>query len=120
MSFTASLTSCELCPLLVAERGLTPQFRRLASYAPKDTPDYALLIGNPALDFLRSSPSHEIWDLGAAWYEFTHLPFVYAVWALRRGIENKTLRAKLRDAKDFGMDTLDYVISSRPEYDLEF
>jgi len=85
--------------VLLAERGLKPQFKPLASYAPKDMPDYALLIGNPAIDFLRSSPSHEIWDLGAAWYELTQLPFVYAVWALRRGVENKALRTKLRDAK---------------------
>jgi len=117
---TASLTSVELLGVLLAERGLKPQFKPLASYAPKDMPDYALLIGNPAIDFLRSSPSHEIWDLGAGWYELTSLPFVYAVWALRRGVENKALRTKLRDAKDFGMDTLDYVISSRTEYDLEF
>jgi len=45
---------------------------------------------------------------------------VYAVWALRRGIENKLLRDKLREAKEFGLDTLDYLISSRTEYDLEF
>lgn len=117
---TASLTSVELLRVLLGERGLKPQFKPLGSYKPEDIPDYALLIGNPAIDFLRSSPSHEIWDLGAAWCELTHLPFVYAVWALRRGVENKTLRLKLREAKDFGMDTLDYVISSRPEYDLEF
>ena len=85
---TASLTSVELLRVLLAERDLKPVFKPLASYAPADIPDYALLIGNPAIDFLRSSPPHEIWDLGAAWYELTHLPLVYAVWALRRGIEN--------------------------------
>jgi len=117
---TASLTSVQLLKVLLAERGLKPEFKPLASYAPAEMPDFALLIGDPAIDFLRSSPSHEIWDLGAAWYEKMHLPFVYAVWALRRGIENKALRAKLREAKEFGLDTLDYVISSRTEYDLEF
>ena len=48
------------------------------------------------------------------------MPFVYAVWALRRGVETKRLRQQLRDAKDFGLETLDYIISSRSEYDLEF
>src|SRR5688572_20469971 len=115
---TASLTSVHLLKILLAERGLKPELKPLASYA--EIPDFALLIGDPALDFLRSSPSHEIWDLGAAWYESTGLPFVYAVWALRRGMENKDLRVKLREAKEFGLDTLDYIISSRREYDLEF
>ena len=63
---------------------------------------------------------HEIFDLGAAWAELTNLPFVYAVWALRRGIENKDLRRELRDAKKFGMETLDYIIETREEYDEDF
>lgn len=117
---TASLTSVQLLKVLLAERGLKPEFKPLASYASAELPDFALLIGDPALDFLRSSPSHEIWDLGAAWYEMAHLPFVYAVWALRRGLDNKALRAKLREAKEFGLDTLDYIIATRREYDLEF
>ena len=115
---TASLTSVQLLKVLLAEQGLKPEFKPLASYV--NLPDYALLIGDPAIDFLRSTPSHEIWDLGEAWYNLTHLPFVYAVWALRRAIDNKPLRVKLREAKDFGLDTLDYLISSRSEYDLEF
>ena len=115
---TASLTSVQLLKVLLGERGLKPEFRPLTSY--KDLPDYALLIGDPAIDFVRSSPAHEIWDLGEAWYDLTQLPFVYAVWALRRGVESKELRQKLREAKDFGLDTLDYLISSRPEYDVEF
>jgi len=115
---TASLTSVQLLKVLLAEKGMSPELKPLSSYS--NLPDYALLIGDPAIDFLRSSPSHEIWDLGEAWYSLTHLPFVYAVWALRRGIDNKPLRQKLREAKEFGLDTLDYLISSRTEYDLEF
>jgi len=117
---TASLTSVQLLKVLLGERGIKPEFKPLPSYSQSEMPDFALLIGNPAIDFLRGSPSHEIWDLGTAWYEMTDLPFVYAVWALRRAIDNKPLRTKLREAKEFGLDTLDYVISSRTEYDLEF
>jgi chorismate dehydratase len=68
---------------------------------------------------MRASHPHEIWDLGAAWYELTRLPFVYAVWALRR-IPNEPLRRRLREAKNFGLDTLDYIISSRTDFDYEF
>ena len=117
---TASLTSVNLLRVLLAERGLHPSFRPLPSYDWAELPDYALLIGDPALDFLRSSSGHQIWDLGTAWHELTQLPFVYAVWALRRGLENRALRRVLREARDFGLATLDHIIRDRPEYDLEF
>ncbi len=117
---TASLTSVNLLRVLLLERGLRPEFKPLASYDFSSLPDYALLIGDPALDFLRSSRQHEIWDLGAAWYDLTKLPFVYAVWALRRGVDNSRLRRQLREAKSFGLDTLDNIISSRTEYDHNF
>jgi chorismate dehydratase len=109
-----------LLKVLLAERGLKPEFLPLASYADAAQQDAVLLIGDPALDFLRSPHEHQIWDLGAEWSDLTKLPFVYAVWALRRGIETKPLRNALRDAKAFGLETLDYTISSRSEYDIEF
>lgn len=117
---TASRTSVILLQVLLAEKGLRPEIQPLSGYSAATAADNVLLIGDPALDFLRAPHEHTIWDLGAAWYEMTRLPFVYAVWALRRGLENKELRRQLREARDFGLDTLDYIISSRKEYDLEF
>jgi chorismate dehydratase len=117
---TASLTSVQLLRVLLAERGIKPEFKPLASYDLAALPDYAMLIGDPALDFALGAHEHEIWDLGAAWYELTGLPFVYAVWALRRGIENSDLRRMLREARDFGLDTLDTIIRTRTEYTYDF
>ena len=117
---SASLTSIELARVLLAERGIKPQFKTLPSYDFAQLPDYALLIGDRALDLLLGPHTHEIWDLGAAWYEQMKLPFVYAVWALRRGVENAALRRLLREARDFGLDTLDSIIRSRTEYTQEF
>ena len=116
----ASLTSVELLRILLAERGLHPEFKPLAGYDLAALPDNALLIGDRALDLFRSDSKPEIWDLGAAWFELTNLPFVYAVWALRRGRDNTALRRQLREARDFGLDTLDSIIANRPEYDLDF
>jgi predicted solute-binding protein len=113
----ASLTSVQLLRVLLAEQGLHPEFKTLASYEPDSLPDFSLLIGNAALDFLQTTPDQTIWDLGAAWYERTHLPFVYAVWALRRGIDQAPLGRLLRGARDFGLETLDYIIAERSEYD---
>jgi chorismate dehydratase len=115
-----SLTSIYLLQVLLAERGLKPKISSLESYQAAARSDFVLLIGDPAIDFLRSQGEHEIWDLGAAWYEVTGLPFVYAVWALQRGLENESLRQRLREAKSFGLDTLDHIISNRPEYDYDF
>jgi chorismate dehydratase len=116
----ASLTSVNLMKVLLAERGLKPEFVPLPDYEIAPSCDAVLLIGDPALDFSRGEHDHQIWDLGAAWYELTKLPFVYAAWALRRGIENKKLRVQLREAKEFGVDTLDHIIRTRTDYDLEF
>jgi len=42
---TASLTSVQLLRVLLAERGLKPQFKPLATYDYAALPDYAMLIG---------------------------------------------------------------------------
>lgn len=117
---TASLTSVKLMQVLLAERGLVPELKPLESYAAALEKDFVLLIGDVALDFRFAPHEHSIWDLGAAWYELTNLPFVYAVWALRRGVENAALRRQLRDAREFGLDTLDSIIRNHEQYELQF
>jgi chorismate dehydratase len=116
----ASLTSVNLLKVLLAERGVKPEFKPLADYDTASQRDAVLLIGDRAIDFQRATHVHEIFDLGTAWYELTNLPFVYAVWALRRGIENKELRRELLETKKFGLETLDYLIETREEYDEDF
>ena len=114
----ASRTSISLLQVLLAERGLRPELNPLEK--PPHESEAVLLIGNNAIDFRRAAPPHHIWDLGAAWFERTKLPFVYAVWALQRNKNTESLRRQLREAKDFGLDTLDYLIDNRREYDREF
>ncbi len=117
---TASLSSVTLMKVLLAERGLKPEFKPLENYASAKEKDFVLLIGDAALDFAFANTGHEIFDLGTAWSELTNLPFVYAVWALRRGVHNAELRRQLREARDFGLDTLDHIIRDRPEYTEDF
>ncbi len=117
---TASLTSVNLLKVLLAERGLKPEFKPLENYAAASAKDFVLLIGDRAIEFQLAPHEHEIFDLGAAWLELTNLPFVYAVWALRRGVENRELRAELRSAKRFGMESLDQIIETREEFDEAF
>jgi len=127
---TASISGLNLLKILLAERGLKPEFKPLADPQQAMEHDAVLLIGDPAIDFQRArlpvngsgetNTSYEIFDLGVAWYELTRLPFVFGVWALRRGIENKELRRELLEAKHFGMETIDYLIETREEYDEDF
>jgi len=117
---TASLTGVNLLRVLLAERGLTPAFKPLPDYAQAAELENVLLIGNPGIDFLRALHDHAIWDLGAAWHELTGLPFVYAIWALRRGHHDEALSAKLRAAKENGLTNLVQIIAEHPDYDAEF
>jgi len=117
---TASLTSVNLLKVLLAERGLKPEFVPLANYEDATFQEAVLLIGDPAIRFARARHEHEIWDLGTAWMELTGLPFVYAVWALRRGADTADIRKVLRESKKFGLETLDEIIRTRTEFDLDF
>ena len=117
---TASLTSVNLLKVLLAERGLKPVFKPLENYAAAAAKDFVLLIGDQAIEFQRAPHTHEIFDLGAAWLELTGLPFVFAVWALRRGVENKELCYELRAARHSGMEQMEQIIESREEFDEAF
>jgi chorismate dehydratase len=117
---TASLTSVNLLKVLLAERGLKPEFKPLENYATAPEKDFVLLIGDRAIEFQRAPHACEILDLGQAWLDLTNLPFVYAVWALRRGIDNRELRGELKEAKSWGMETIDAIIETREEFDENF
>ena len=117
---TASLTSVNLLRVLLAERGIAPAFEPLPDYAHAADLNNVLLIGNPGIDFLRAPHEHAICDLGTAWHELTGLPFVYAVWALRRGHYDEALRAKLQAAKENGRTNLAQIIADHSDYDAVF
>ena len=83
-----SRTSVVLGRILLAKRwGVTPEYVEM----PPDLPamlrdaDAALLIGDEAIRTYWEPPAHlYAYDLGAEWKEWTGLPFVFAVWAVRR------------------------------------
>jgi chorismate dehydratase len=87
---STSRTSVRLARLLLAERyGVTPRYYT----CPPDLglmmqeADAAVLIGDAALRAsLHDAPrlGLEVHDLGRMWHEWTGLPFVFAVWAVRR------------------------------------
>lgn len=58
--------------------------------ARNELPDAFLAIGDEALRLGGSGIYPEVLDLGAAWYDWTGLPFVFAVWVVRKkAVEEK-------------------------------
>lgn len=114
----ASLSSVNLLRVLLAERGLRPRFLSLESYEEAPLRQDVLLIGNPALAFLRAGSDHTIWDLGLAWHELTGLPFTYALWAIRDGVEAGPLVATLGAVARDGLARLPELIRGCADFDL--
>ncbi len=86
---STSRTSVLLARMLLRDKyGVSPQYFR----CPPDLgamlleADAGVLIGDPALRALYEAPGHglTVTDLGQAWREWSGLPMVFAVWAVRR------------------------------------
>lgn len=116
----ASLTSINLLKVLLKEKGIAPHWQPLADYECAPEKDAVLLIGDPAIKFRQSSPTHHIWDLGQAWKECFQLPFVYAVWAIRESCAHPTMMKALYEAKVNGTRHLEKLIQSTPRFDEAF
>ncbi len=100
-----SRTSAALTEVLLRERhGITPQVEPLPLDVPADdlTTDAVLLIGDRAMN--ACLPGFEFaYDLGAEWTAWTGLPMVFAVWAVRPGVELGATAVAFHKAKAFGL-----------------
>ncbi len=114
----ASLTSVHLLKVLLAEfYGVQPEVR-------KDG-ESMMIIGNQAIEFRAAETSRDAgwsWmDLGEEWHRQTGLPFVFAVWALRPGLEKVAAVADgFRALKSHGLAQIERIISSEPLGDETF
>jgi chorismate dehydratase len=104
-----SHTSVALAKIIFAEAyGIWPEFVELSKLSPKS--DAArLLIGDKVVCDEPVGFSHQL-DLGAAWNKLTGLPFVFAVWIARGGIELGDLPARLERAKQQGLAHVNEII----------
>ena len=108
-----SRTSAALARVLLAERhGIRPRVESLPIGAGlRDTAaDAVLLIGDRAIEARgadrMTGAFQVVWDLGDEWCRWTGLPFVFAVWAVRDGVEPGTLVDRLAAARDAGVANL--------------
>jgi chorismate dehydratase len=81
-----------------------------------------LLIGNQAIDFrlLREPEGVRFWDLGEAWTAWTGLPFVYAVWVLRRDLpQAEAVAQAFREAAALGVAQVESIAAGQRDYPQE-
>jgi chorismate dehydratase len=100
-----SRTSAALTRILLEKRyGVKPVVQALPIDAPADhlTTDAVLLIGDRAMRACLPGFRYS-YDLGEEWTAWTGLPMVYAVWAVRRGVELGEAEAAFRRAKEYGL-----------------
>ena len=72
--------------------------------------DAVLVIGDRAMKPERFREDFGTdWDLGEEWTRMTGLPFVFALWASRRGAELDGLEEALSAARDRGVERLDEI-----------
>jgi len=108
-----SRTSAALARILLAHRhDRFPEVTILpigATLADTDA-DAVLLIGDRALGpgpaTVGGGSVQLVWDLGDEWCRWTGLPFVFAVWAARAGIDAGDLEPVLEAARDSGVVNL--------------
>lgn len=100
-----SRTSAALTKILLRKRyGLNPTFAPLAIDAGADhlPSDAVLLIGDRAMRACLPGYRYA-YDLGEEWTAWTGLPMVYAVWAVRRGVQLGRVEEAFHEAKAFGL-----------------
>jgi chorismate dehydratase len=68
----------------------------------ESTADAVLLIGDRAMT-VAGGPFHTVVDLAEAWREMTGLPFVFALWVVRRGVDLGALPEALARSRDEGL-----------------
>lgn len=104
----ASHTSNALLRIVLEEfHGITPEYVQLTHNKSNFTPN--LMIGDRAIETRKrtSNPSVRYLDLGGEWFRHTGLPFVFALWELRKEFtEKSSISEALRKARNRGVSEI--------------
>jgi chorismate dehydratase len=106
-----SRTSAALTRILLGEQfGVRPEIRPLpiGIDISEAEADAVLLIGDRGMATVNGKFDF-IWDLGERWTKWTGLPFVFALWIARPGVEFSGLSDALAAARDEGLRRLDEI-----------
>ncbi len=110
---SASKTSNQLIKILLQKYyRISPRY-----VSPDEAADAQLMIGDPAIAYRQTHPDERFLDLGQSWHSHTGLPFVFAVWAVRKDAPNVAGLAKnLRAAAKIGLAARDEIARNHFEY----
>ncbi|MEZ6040311.1 MAG: menaquinone biosynthesis protein [Planctomycetaceae bacterium] len=103
-----SRTSAALSKVILAEKyGVIPKTEplRMDFSTRQSSADAVLLIGDRAM-IAPDESFEEVIDLGAFWYDWTGLPFVFAMWVARRNAQTEGVDAALCQARDLGLKAI--------------
>ncbi|MFG1605588.1 menaquinone biosynthetic enzyme MqnA/MqnD family protein [Actinoplanes sp. NPDC049265] len=124
---STSRTGVLLAQMLLADKyGAEPEYFR----CPPDLTqmmmeaDAGVLIGDPALRAMHETPRDlTVIDLGQAWREWTSLPMVFAVWAVRKDFAAahpgvvKEVHEAFQRSRDLCLDELDTVAEAAARWE---
>ncbi|MCX6906607.1 MAG: menaquinone biosynthesis protein [Verrucomicrobia bacterium] len=122
----SSGASALLLKVLLQKRfGLKPRYVTESLADKPSTADAQMLIGDQAIRFRQTihgaSGRWQILDLGQAWFEWTGLPFVFAVWAAHADcLELPALVRKLAAARTAGCAHIEEIIAREQGGDAAF
>jgi chorismate dehydratase len=116
-----SATAASLIRLVLKMRHVSPAYETGKIFKPEDIREdfgAALVIGDTSLRENWHAAFPFVWDLGDLWSELTGLPFVFAVWAVRRSFATAhpktvaTVLALLKESRHIGIRHLEEVATS--------
>jgi chorismate dehydratase len=106
-----SHTSVALARILLARKhDLQPEFCDLGRARADEPTQARLLIGDKVVCDEPVGFDHQL-DLGAEWKELTGLPFVFAVWMARGGVDATLIEPHLERAKRAGLANVERIIA---------
>ncbi|MGI6457289.1 MAG: menaquinone biosynthetic enzyme MqnA/MqnD family protein [bacterium] len=106
----SSLTSVTVIRILLKEYwGVEPDYFSFQPplYTGLQQADAALTIGDNS--FVEPPPDLHRFDVGAIWKKWTQLPFVYAVWITRQGINPLEIQKPFLQALEKGMNNVEKI-----------
>lgn len=113
-----SATAASLIRLVLKMKNVSPVYETGKILSPGDvreTDGAALVIGDTAMRGNWHDAFPHVWDLGDLWSELTGLPFVFALWAVRKPFAEThpkivtTVLEMFRDSKKIGMGHVDEI-----------
>jgi chorismate dehydratase len=114
-----SASARDLCRLIFSHKSVRPEFVFGKVKSPWQLPkeiDAALVIGDSALSRPWGQVFPHVYDLGTQWWRMTGLPFVFAVWAVRKEFARKhperveAVLALLKTSRGLGSENMESII----------